>query len=342
MSLGHRINRTRDNSRSNALIETFHRYRGAAIRALSEDINVEHMRTSDCMIAGIVTCLLADVQQGGSSNWRCHLDGTHRIITLRGSLRALAGSETLDPLLHCFLCIAILGNTTSPASDLCMATSHFNEVDLIVGHYGYRAFAFQMCPQPLLAEIIRVNYLRQRATNPTVTEDISHEAYGILSRINAFSSDNWAGSRLLSKEDWILVGKTYQTAVALYCISSLQSVSVLPLSSSLRDLCFTHGQLLHILLTEALGSPRINRFMLWPLVVLGVEAVNGDLEMRSFVEKQLPEMSRQVGTSVPLTAKAVIERFWASGETKWDACFDRPYVFVTQIAVDLQQLIPYS
>lgn len=223
-----------------------------------------------------------------------------------------------------------------------MATSHFNEVDLIVGHYGYRAFAFQMCPQPLLAEIIRVNYLRQRATNPTVTEDISHEAYGILSRINAFSSDNWAGSRLLSKEDWILVGKTYQTAVALYCISSLQSVSVLPLSSSLRDLCFTHGQLLHILLTEALGSPRINRFMLWPLVVLGVEAVNGDLEMRSFVEKQLPEMSRQVGTSVPLTAKAVIERFWASGETKWDACFDRPYVFVTQIAVDLQQLIPYS
>lgn len=61
MSLGHRINRTRDNSRSNALIETFHRYRGAAIRALSEDINVEHMRTSDCMIAGIVTCLLADV-----------------------------------------------------------------------------------------------------------------------------------------------------------------------------------------------------------------------------------------------------------------------------------------
>lgn len=82
--------------------------------------------------------------------------------------------------------------------------------------------------------------------------------------------------------------------------------------------------------------------MLWPLVVLGVEAVNGDLEMRSFVEKQLPEMSRQVGTSVPLTAKAVIERFWASGETRWDACFDRPYVFVTQIAVDLQQLIPYS
>ncbi|KAL1854608.1 hypothetical protein Plec18167_003271 [Paecilomyces lecythidis] len=198
-----------------------------------------------------------------------------------------------------------------------------------------------MCPQPLLAEIIRVNHLRKRATKLTVPEDLSHEAYEILDRIDGFSTERWAESRSSSKEDWILLGNIYRTAVALYCISSLQSVSVLPLSSSLRVRCSTHGQLLHILLNEALSSPRINRFMLWPLVVLGVQAANGDLEMRLFVEKQLPEMSRRVGTSVPLTAKGVIEKFWASGETRWDACFDRPYVFVTQIAVDLQQFIPY-
>lgn len=80
--------------------------------------------------------------------------------------------------------------------------------------------------------------------------------------------------------------------------------------------------------------------MLWPLVMLGMEAVHGGAAMRSFVAKELPELSRHIGTYVPLTAKAVLEKFWASGETRWDACFDRPYAFAAQIAVDLSGVVP--
>lgn len=79
-------------------------------------------------------------------------------------------------------------------------------------------------------------------------------------------------------------------------------------------------------------------FMLWPMVLLGVEAVNGGAAMRAFVAEKLAEMSRGVGTHVPLTAKGVLESFWASGETCWDACFDRPYAFTTQIAVDTSRV----
>lgn len=61
MSLVHRINRTRNDSRPYALFETVHQYWGDVIRALREDINIEHRRTSDFMIAGIITCLLSDV-----------------------------------------------------------------------------------------------------------------------------------------------------------------------------------------------------------------------------------------------------------------------------------------
>lgn len=233
-----------------------------------------------------------------------------------------------------------MGNTSSPASDLFMTTSHLSELDFILQQYGSRTFAFLMCPPLLFAEIVKVNHLRMRATDPNGIEDLSKEAYGILSRVNGFSPEQWAESKPSSKEHWILLGNIYQTTVALYCISSLQSVSVLPLSSLLGARRSTHGQLLHTLLNEALSSPSIKIFMLWPLVVLGVEAVNGGTAMRAFVKEQLAEMSRYIGTYVPLTAKGVLERFWVSGESRWDACFDRPYVFATQIAVDIQRILP--
>ncbi|KIX09109.1 uncharacterized protein Z518_00187 [Rhinocladiella mackenziei CBS 650.93] len=342
MTLSHRINRTRNDLQCNALAESFYRYRGNVIRSLREDINVEHKRTGDIVIAGIMSLLLADVQQGALSNWRCHLEGIQRLITLRGGIRALAGSQNLEPLLLCSMSVAVMGNTTCPASDLAMTSSHLDELDFILEQYGRGISPFQMCPPPLFAEIIKINHLRMRAAKyePTGTEDHSQEAYEILGRIHGFSPEQWAESKPSSKEDWMLLGNVYQAAVALYGISSLQSLSLLPLTCSLRTHCATHGRFLQVLLNEALSSPRTKRFVLWPLVLLGMEAVNGGAAMRAFVEKQLPQMSRHVGTHVPLTAKGVLERFWASGETRWDACFDRPYVFVAQIAVDLSGILP--
>ncbi|KAM0100700.1 hypothetical protein ACP6JE_004703 [Aspergillus fumigatus] len=205
---------------------------------------------------------------------------------------------------------------------------------------GNGVFDFQMCPKPLFAEIIRINHLRVQAwkQSPTRPGPLAQEAYGVLNRINTFSSERWADSKPSSKEDWRIVGESYQAAVSLYCILSLQSLSVLPLNPSLRASCASCGRLLQDLLNEALSSPRIKRSVLWPLVVLGVLAVNGGAGMRAFVREHLPEMSRHIGSYVPLMAKALLEKFWASGETSWDACFDKPYTVVTQIAVDLSQL----
>lgn len=120
MTLSHRINRTRNDIQSNALAETFFRYRGLVIRSLNDDINLEHRRTADVIIAGIITLLLADVsqsslepsgsseschkvQQGPSPHWRCHLEGVQKLIALRGGMRSLAGSTSLEPLLLSFV-----------------------------------------------------------------------------------------------------------------------------------------------------------------------------------------------------------------------------------------------
>lgn len=180
----------------------------------------------------------------------------------------------------------------------------------------------------------------EQETSGTAAEDLSQEGYEILLRVHSFSPECWAESKPLLQQDWKLIGNVFQAAVALYCISSLQSLSVLPLTSSLRARCATHGQVLQVFLNAALSSPRMKRYMLWPLVVLGVEAVHGGAAMRTFVARELTEISRALGMYVPLAGKGVLDRFWASGETRWDACFDRPYAFVTQLAVDISGIIP--
>ncbi|KAI1111532.1 putative C6 finger domain protein [Nemania sp. NC0429] len=340
MTLSHRIHRTEHSPQSRDLVESFYRYRGLAIRSLSEDVGIEGRQTGDFVIAGIVTLLLLDVQQGVFPSWRCHLEGVHSLITLRGGVRALAPSKHLESLLLCFVFVAVIGNTTSSTSDLTMTSFHIQQLKVIMEQYDAGPCPFQMCPPALFAEIIKINHIRMQAeTEPIMVDDLSQEAYKILNCIYAFSPQQWAESRPSSKPDWVLLGSVYQAAVTLYCISSLQSVSVIPSEPSLRTCCATQGRLLQELLTQTLSSPKTRRYMLWPLVLLGVEAVNSSETMRFFVEAQLLDLSRHIGSRAPLVAGDILRRFWTSGETRWDACFDRPYVFSSQLAVDISRIL---
>lgn len=209
-------------------------------------------------------------------------------------------------------------------------------------HYGRGVFPFQMCPPPLFAHIVQINHLRWRAANigTIETRDLSQAAYDILDSVDGFSPREWAVSKPASREGWTIIGNAFQTAVAIYCISSLQSISVLPDNQSLRAHCTAQGQVLYLLLKDALLSPVVKRAMLWPLAMLGMEAVNGSGMMREFVKNQLTELSREFGTHVPLMTKTVLGKFWGSGETRWDCCFDKPYIFAAQIAVDIGGLSP--
>lgn len=223
-----------------------------------------------------------------------------------------------------------------------MTGFYLEALDFMLKQFSSAVTPFQLCPLPLFGEMIRINHLRKRAAtdDAAAAESFENEAFEILERINGFSPQQWAEAKSSStpKADWLLVGCVYHAAVALYCVLSLQSLSVLPSTQTLRDFCTTRAHQLHLLLSEGLSSPRFQRFMVWPLVLLGVEAVHGSAEMRAFVAEKLPLISRHVGIHVPLAAKRVLESFWASGVTSWDACFDKPYVFTTQIAVDTSRL----
>lgn len=243
--------------------------------------------------------------------------------------------------------ISVISNTTCPVSDLVATDWHLEKSNLVLEQYGSNVGIFQLCPPALFTNIIELSDLRLQATKQQqqllsftgAESNLSDQGYDILNRIHNVSLDHWAQSKPSLQEDWILVGTIYQCSVALYCILSLQSLSVFPITPELRALCEAHGRTLRSHLIRGLASPKISRFLLWPLVVLGVEAVHGDAETRGFVIAQLQLLSRDVGTSVPIIAKNVLESFWESGDTRWDACFDRAYAFTTQIAVDNSRIV---
>ncbi|KAL2150544.1 hypothetical protein VTH82DRAFT_7107 [Thermothelomyces myriococcoides] len=209
--------------------------------------------------------------------------------------------------------------------------------------------SFQLCPTPLFAEIIKINHLRYRAAKYAsrglaVVRELVKEALETLERIRTFDPDLWASTKPRSQSDWALMGHIYHVAAMMYWSSSLQSISVLlsttpSLPPPPVPCAVAQVPLLHSLLTRAVACPHLRHFTLWPLVVLGVQAAGEDgVGARDFVAAELPALARSGGTNAPLTAKRVLERFWASGETQWDACFDRPYAFVMQIAVDTSRI----
>lgn len=178
---------------------------------------------------------------------------------------------------------------------------------------------------------MRINELRLKASSSLLLYDISHdstlEAHDFLARIEAFSPEDWAQPGQFY-EEWLLIGTIYQASVAIYCTMSLQSLTILPNTLEMNTMRDIHADRLHEALRKAMVTPRLVKFLAWPLVVAGVVSGYRGEGAKNFVERSLTELSRIQGTSSPLKARAVLRRYWQKKQPGWDECFDRPYVFV--------------
>lgn len=195
------------------------------------------------------------------------------------------------------------------------------------------------CAQYLVLAIAAINHLRARSADRFTEEEeyepaqAAVEARALLNRVAAFFPEEWvAASQNNNPPDfsvrddaWLLAARIYHCAVTLYCISSLQSLGLLP-----RLRRAAERDRLMVLLADGLARPRLRKSLLWPLLVAGFEARQGSDVERGFVARRLEELSRELGMSQPLVAKAVFERFWAgpAERWRWDDCFDRPYAFL--------------
>ncbi|KAB5566158.1 fungal-specific transcription factor domain-containing protein [Coniochaeta sp. 2T2.1] len=311
-----------------------HRHRGLAISLMNEDIGKEETRASDETITTVLVFLIGELQQSISNQWRPHVNGIMALLKLRGGFdKLMQSAERLKPSLLALLLVIVTANTTSPADDQISLASSLELTNVVPSLYGLGIYPPFPCAQYLFHDMLRVNHLRARKADPfNSLEDIEHlsaEAQTILDHITAFSPQQWADSNASDfSSAWLLVGEIFHSALTLYCISSLQSISLLPSSPELQTRRSEQRDRLMLLLAEGLEAQLLKKSLLWPLIVAGFEARDGSDIERKFVLRYLDDQSRELGSSQPLVAKAAFERFWSGGRTRWDECFDRPYAFL--------------
>ncbi|CAG8082358.1 unnamed protein product [Penicillium salamii] len=344
MTISHRMNQMGHNADSKALQSNFFHYRGLLIRSLNNEIGVPHKRNSDVVLAGILTLLFADAQQGIAKHWRHHIEGARRLINLRGGILQLIKSPGVLPIALCFVFLIVNADTSSPASDLLVETLPLQQLYSIIDQFGGNGYAFQMCPPPLFLDIIKINHIRSRASKVDTTQDdtLQKEASQILSQVYGFPGEEWASANDKHDDENLLLISIFQSAVALYCMSSLQSVGVLPPDPRLKSNRYMETRILYELLNKALNplpSAGSNGYFLWPLVVLGVQAIGACGNLRTFVRENLVNLSASSGTHGPLAACQVLETFWASGKTEWDDCFRESTMLTTILTVNRGQLL---
>lgn len=332
------------------------------VRALNEDIADETTRTSDGTLTGILMLLFADQQLQPSTRWRFHYSGLMKIAQLRGGVEVLwRESPHMQSGILTWIIGEVFANTTSPSydqlNDLTQA-KHLDFLGLAWGNGVPPVYMGSICPPAILLTLVRINHLRSLATqgragphsspsssisspspspSPSSSSSFSSENQPVptdtqvlLARILTFSPQAYASANGTddTRENWALVGRIYQSAAVLYCILSLQNLSVLPDSEALARTVHTHYNRLLLDLKPAFQHTNFKSCFFWPLVVAGACAVRGTAFEQAFITDLLSESVMDVGSSIPLLARKVLTAFWESGKTGWDDCFDKPYLFI--------------
>lgn len=231
------------------------------------------------------------------------------------------------PLTLCLRTV-VLGNTTSPPAEHVAITSPLLLLQQVTETYD-TIFPHCLCPMPLFLDVLTINNLRSQTMIPDFADETTRIAgEELLARILSFSPEEWTETRGSSyREEWKVISHVYQSAIVLYCILSLQSLSILARTPELDATETSHGDRLFALIPKALSSIYTKKYMMWPLAVAGMAAGRRSVIVQGNVEHQLEIISHELGTATPLHARSRFKAFWASGMSGWDDCFDTSYTF---------------
>lgn len=240
----------------------------------------------------------------------------------------------------------MIGNTTSPAHDLAEPFMFTDNIDMVAEYYGDGRFPTLMCPPDMFLCLARINHLRAQAASPTAPEvqSLKPRALALVGQVDAFGPEDWAYAFPGGEHqgNLLLLARIYQSATMVFCLSSLQSVRVLPRSGAAAAALQATRARHHARLLEDLREGLCRRSLrfrevmtkciLWPLMIAGtgLRSHHGSsLVDRTFIQRELESMSPAIGSYLPVYALSLIKRFWREDELDWDECFDEPRAFVT-------------
>lgn len=193
-------------------------------------------------------------------------------------------------------------------------------------HIPYPNF---LCPVDLLLPLMQVNSRRSnKARSPAAALD-GPAPEEILEKMTDFSPESWAATKTRDQGgDWLLLGRIYQSAAILFCLSSLAGQFTWVSDQDLDNMQAVHKARLASYLRRANESLPVIRACLWPVIVAGVVMGPDDLGVRELVRCALEKLADELAVASLLEAKAIFETFWWGEKRGWDDCFHRPYALV--------------
>lgn len=231
-----------------------------------------------------------------------------------------------------------MANTTSPSTDQISQLYDWTDEQCLF------VFAFSFCeslpcPSSLFLAIRRITRLRVALADGASIPNLVPTAKLIAHEVHEYSPCNWAETYILPPpEIAVIYARAFKLATILYALLSLPSTLAQPFarevsqgqfnaSEGTSDARIYYRKLLWdavVFGERGLVSSPPGR-MCWPLAVLGVACYDSTAQERNTLSSLLVEMRGSPSIDCgPALLLDTLPRFWTSGKTAWDDCFDTP------------------
>jgi hypothetical protein len=331
----------------------YHHHQACAARLLRNQIQRLSGPPDSALFSAIISFLTSSIQKSAYGTWRAHLNGASTLLDMWG-MQSLLKSDQF--IFYIFMTTDIFGMTTSPSTFLTpTAVDHHHSYLIFISQLRIKTWSsLTPIPDDLLIAIISMNIRRAdsmhvhgrmgcdcKSTGMTVTS--------ILAYTQAFSPENWAagicstpGSPQLA--GWSLLARCFQGAVCLYILLCDTSFSTEECCGGRRNkfLASTYMSVatcIHKLFDRRYCAGNFHKFLLWPMVITGVEAVaQHDRTEIEFLCQELRAATISLGTMAMREAAVFLEHLWSITWTDcqtsdriifdWNVVFERAPIFM--------------
>lgn len=231
-----------------------------------------------------------------------------------------------------------MANTTSPSTDqISQLYDWTDEQCLFVFTYSFCEFL--PCPSILFLAIRRITRLRVALAAGVSMHNLVPAATLIAQQVHEYCPGNWVETYTIPPpEIAVIYARAFKLATILYGLLSLPAALSQPFAQQAGQGQFdayqgTSGARIYyrkllwdivVFGERGLVSSPPGR-MCWPLAVLGAACYDSTAQEHNTITSLLAEMNGSPSIDCgPALLLETLPRFWASGKTAWDDCFDTP------------------
>ncbi|OAR00516.1 hypothetical protein LLEC1_00844 [Akanthomyces lecanii] len=334
-----------DMPHDNYLWTAFYASMVTMLAIINERLSSPDGPTNDSVFVRIVDMLSIDLTLLGST-WQAHLHGYGALYRMRGGYRRLAKVlKNFDYQFQYVFMLHVLTSTTTPAAHMLTIFDDLSAEE--IRHvFTFTLYSDVPCSSHVFADLIRINRLRALvAAGASIRNFIRPAARQIYHHIAEFSVTDWEEPYgVPDKPEARLLCRLFQQAASdgdERCHDDNDNdndddddgdADVDGEQQQLAQAAMTpppsiealNGEILALVREILPLIPKRPTSLAWPLAVVGVTLTgDGDAAAREFVTQTLLQISTHRDAYYgPTLALNKLRKFWASGKTGWEDCYD--------------------